>query len=169
MTDLEPLAEAVTEFASRAAEKLRKQGSVAGQVLVFAHTSPFRPGPRFARSRVVPLRRPTADTGLLVAAALAGLQCIYEPGFAIAKAGVMLLDLQPCEFEQSELALEDDPIEDRSRLMFALDALNQRYGKGTVHCGSAGTARQVKSWGMKQERRTPQYTTRWEDVPIARA
>ena len=169
VTDLEPLAEAVTEFASRAAEKLRKQGSVAGQVLVFAHTSPFRPGPRFARSRVVPLRRPTADTGLLVAAALAGLQCIYEPGFAIAKAGVMLLDLQPCEFEQSELALEDDPIEDRSRLMFALDALNQRYGKGTVHCGSAGTARQVKSWGMKQERRTPQYTTRWEDVPIARA
>ena len=169
VTVLEPLAEAVTEFASRAAEKLRKQGSVAGQVLVFAHTSPFRPGPRFARSRVVPLRRPTADTGLLVAAALAALRSIYEPGFAIAKAGVMLLDLQSCEFEQCELALADDPSEDRSRLMFALDALNQRYGKGTVHCGSAGTARQVKSWGMKQERRTPQYTTRWEDVPIARA
>ena len=169
VTDLEPLAEAVTEFASRAAENLRKQGSVAGQVLVFAHTSPFRPGPRFARSRVVPLRRPTADTGLLVAAALAALRSIYEPGFAIAKAGVMLLDLQSCEFEQCELALADDPSEDRSRLMFALDALNQRYGKGTVHCGSAGTARQVKSWGMKQERRTPQYTTRWEDVPIARA
>ena len=169
VTDLEPLAEAVTEFASRAAEKLRKQGSAAGQVLVFAHTSPFRPGPRFARSRVVPLRRPTADTGLLVAAALAALRSIYEPGFAIAKAGVMLLDLQSCEFEQCELGLEDDPSEDRSRLMFALDALNQRYGKGTVHCGSAGTARQVKSWGMKQERRTPQYTTRWEDVPIARA
>lgn len=169
VTDLEPLAEAVTEFASRAAEKLRKQGSAAGQVLVFAHTSPFRPGPRFARSTVVPLRRPTADSGLLVAAALAALKSIFEPGFAIAKAGVMLLDLQSCEFEQSELALEDEPSEDRSRLMTALDALNQRYGKGTVHCGSAGTARQVKSWGMKQERRTPQYTTRWEDVPIARA
>jgi DNA polymerase V len=169
VTDLEPLAEAVTEFASRAAEKLRKQGSVAGQVLVFAHTSPFRPGPRFARSRVVPLRRPTADTGLLVAAALAALKSIYEPGFAIAKAGVMLLDLQSCEFEQAELALDDDCTEDRSRLMTAIDALNQRYGKGTVHCGSAGTARQVKEWGMKQERRTPQYTTRWEDVPVARA
>ena len=26
-----------------------------------------------------------------------------------------------------------------------------------------------KDWGMKQERRTPQYTTRWEDVPVARA
>ena len=106
---------------------------------------------------------------MLAASAKTTLRSIYEPGFAIAKAGVMLLDLQSCEFEQCELALADDPSEDRSRLMFALDALNQRYGKGTVHCGSAGTARQVKSWGMKQERRTPQYTTRWEDVPIARA
>ena len=35
-------------------------------VLVFSHTSPFRPGPRFNRSIVVPLRRPTADTGKLV-------------------------------------------------------------------------------------------------------
>jgi len=24
-------------------------------------------------------------------------------------------------------------------------------------------------WGMKQERRTPQYTTRLEDVPMVRA
>ena len=42
---LDPQIEAVSEFASRAAEKLRKQSSVVGQVLVFVHTSPFRPGP----------------------------------------------------------------------------------------------------------------------------
>lgn len=92
MTDLEPLAEAVTEFASRAAEKLRKQGSAAGQVLVFAHTSPFRPGPRCAlkwcRCAV-----PRLTPGYWWPLRPAGLQCIYEPGFAIAKAGVMLLDL----------------------------------------------------------------------------
>jgi DNA polymerase V len=45
VTHLEPQIEAVSEFASRAAEKLRKQSSVVGQVLVFVHTSPFRPGP----------------------------------------------------------------------------------------------------------------------------
>ncbi|MNY64144.1 DNA polymerase V subunit UmuC [compost metagenome] len=44
ITELPPLVEAVSEFASRAAEKLRKQGSLASQLLVFAHTSPFRPG-----------------------------------------------------------------------------------------------------------------------------
>lgn len=46
VTELLPLVEAVSELASRAAEKLRKQGNLARQLLVFCHTSPFRPGPR---------------------------------------------------------------------------------------------------------------------------
>ena len=56
VTELPPLLEAVSEFASRAAEKLRKQGSLASQLLVFCHTSPFRPGPRFNKSVVVSVR-----------------------------------------------------------------------------------------------------------------
>ena len=76
VSELPPLVEAVSEFASRAAEKLRKQGSLASQLLVFAHTSPFRPGPRFNKSVVVPLHRPTADTGKLVWAAAMGMRRI---------------------------------------------------------------------------------------------
>ncbi|NMM80894.1 DNA polymerase V subunit UmuC [Acidovorax sp. SRB_14] len=169
VTALAPLVEAVSEFASRAAEKLRKQGSLASQLLVFAHTSPFRPGPRFNKSVVVPLRRPTADTGTLVSAAALGMRRIYEPGYPMAKAGVMLLDLIPADVLQRELDLEGDNLRDRTKLMVALDALNGRYGKGTVHSASTGATNKDKHWGMKQERRTPQYTTRWEDVPIARA
>ncbi|MGA0571205.1 Y-family DNA polymerase [Variovorax sp. VNK109] len=169
VTELPPLVEAVSEFASRAAEKLRKQGSLASQLLVFCHTSPFRPGPRFNRSIVVPLRRPTADTGKLVWAASAGMRRIYEPGFKMAKAGVMLLDLMPGSVLQGELDLEDEDHRDRTQLMVALDTLNHRYGKGTVHSGATGGTNKGKDWGMKQERRTPQYTTRWEDVPVARA
>ena len=45
VTELPPLVEAVSEFASRAAEKLRKQGSLASQLLVFCHTSPSGLGP----------------------------------------------------------------------------------------------------------------------------
>ncbi len=169
VTELPPLLEAVSEFASRAAEKLRKQGSLASQLLVFCHTSPFRPGPRFNKSVVVPLRRPTADTGKLVWAAAAGMRRMYEPGYKMAKAGVMLLDLVPGNVLQGELDLEDEDHRDRTQLMVALDALNQRYGKGTVHSGATGGTNRGKDWGMKQERRTPQYTTRWEDVPVARA
>jgi len=169
ITELPPLVEAVSEFASRAAEKLRKQGSLASQVLVFAHTSPFRPGLRFNKSVVVPLRRPTADTGKLVWAATMGMRRMYEPGYKMAKAGVMLLDLVPDAVLQGELELEEEDQRDRTKLMVAMDKLNGRYGNGTVHSASTGGTNKGKEWGMRQERRTPQYTTRWEDVPIARA
>ncbi|NBS03595.1 MAG: Y-family DNA polymerase, partial [Rhizobiales bacterium] len=68
VTELSDLTQAVTEFASRAAEKVRKQHSLASEVMVFIRTSPFRKDPQYSRSIVVPLRRPTADTGAIVQA-----------------------------------------------------------------------------------------------------
>ena len=166
--DYTSLSEAVSEFAGRAAEKLRKQGSVAGMLQVFAHTSPHRTGPRFARAVVVPMRKPTGDTNLIAQAALMGLQRIYEPGFDLIKAGVILMDLTDGNVQQFELAL-DDPGPDRTRLMTALDTLNTRYGKGAVHLAVTGATKAELQWAMRQERRTPQYTTRLADIPIARA
>lgn len=169
VTDLTSLIEAVSEFASRTAEKLRKQCSLAAQLLVFCRTSPFRAGPKFSRSVVVPLRRPTADTALLVQAAVAGMRAIYQPGFQMAKAGVMLLELQPDSRQQLELMLGEVAVPDKTRLMTALDGLNNRYGKGTLMMASTGLAGDRRSWSMKQERRTPRYTTSWEDIPVAHA
>jgi DNA polymerase V len=159
----------VTELASRAAQKLRKQHSVAAQVLCFIRTSPFRAAPQYSRSITVPLRRPSADTALIVGAALAGLRAIYRPGFKMTKAGLMLLDLQSDAVEQHELALEDDGVVGRSHLMEALDGLNLRYGRGTVTMATAGVAGDRRVWSMKQERRTPAYTTDWKDLAVARA
>jgi DNA polymerase V len=167
--ELKDLSEAVTEFASRAAVKLRKQASLVGQVLVFIHTSPFRKDPQYSRSTTVPLRRPSADTAVIVSAALAGLRAIYRPTFKYAKAGVMLLDLQSNTVLQGELDLQDDDDQDRGKLMLALDGLNLRYGRGTVLMASAGLAGDKRSWSMKQERRTPGYTTCWADMPVVRA
>jgi DNA polymerase V len=169
ITELRDVSEAVTEFASRAAEKLRKQNSLANKILVFIRTSPFRPEPQYSRSVIVPMRRPTSDTGDLVASALMGLRAIYRSGFKLAKAGVMLLELQDSSYEQIELDLEQDNATDRSKLMAALDVVNQRFGKGTLHMASAGMAGEKRIWSMKQERRTPCYTTRWEDILEVRA
>ena len=169
ITDLGPLIEAISEFVSRAAEKLRRQSSLASQILVFAHTSPHRPGPRFNRSITVPLRRPTDDTARLAHAALVGVRSIYEPGYQLIKAGVMLLDLVPENVQQAELNLEQDTGPDRTRLMSALDALNGRYGKGTLHVASTGIPGEARQWGMRQERRTPNYTTNLMEIPVARA
>ncbi len=172
VTELTPLIEAVSEFASRAAEKLRKQKSHANQVLVFVRTSPFRPGPSYSQSIVVPLIRPTADTGQLVQAAASGMRAIYQPGYAMAKAGVMLLELQPDDRVQGELALEEastEAPEKSSQLMTALDQVNRKFGKGTLKVASTGLDGDRREWVMKQERRTPRYTTDWRDVPVVRA
>lgn len=168
VTQLSQLLEAVTEFATRAAVKLRDQRSLANQVMVFAHTSPFRKVPRFSRSSVVPLAKPTADTRVLVAAASAGIRRIFEPGFQLSKAGVMLLDLQSDSVTQGtlELGAEDS---DQSCLMSTLDAVNSKYGRGTISIASAGTAQQKKDWQMRQERRTPAYTTNWKELAIVHA
>lgn len=166
----EPLAEAVSEFASRAAEKLRKQSSHASEILVFIRTSPFRKDPQYSRSMIVPMRRPTDDTSAIVGAALMGLRAIYQPGYRLAKAGVMLLDIQPASREQFELDLGEPTAErDRSRLMKVMDSVNGRWGKGTVKVGSGRVGAAPRDWGMKQDRRTPAYTTEWSDMPTAKA
>lgn len=171
VTGLPELQEAISEFTSRAAEKLRKQRHLAGQVLVFARTSPFRDGPRFSRSVVVPLVRPSADSTELASAASKGLRHIYEPGFQLAKAGVMLLDLVPDSFVQGELDWGEQGSDqrDRSKLMRAMDSVNDRFGKRTVLLGSSGLSQGADTWGMRQLRMTPGYTTKWSDAPMVRA
>ncbi len=62
-------------------------------------------------------------------------------------AGVMLLDLVPGNVLQGELDLEEEDHRDRTKLMVALDTLNQRYGKGTVHSGATGGDEQGQGLG----------------------
>ena len=172
ITTLPPLIEAVSEFASRAAEKLRYGNQRAGAVQVFVHTSPFRPGPRFNKSATIQLHPPTSDTTLLVNAVVAGLRRIYEPGFLLAKAGVMLLDLCSATTQlQSDLLFEAPCTKrDHNQLMEVVDRINARYGKSTVHVASTGhTQKDGAGWRMRQERRTPRYTTQQGEIPIARA
>lgn len=167
--ELRGLVEAVTDFASRAAEKLRAQAHHACRVLVFIHTSPFRRSERqYSRAVTVPLRLPTSDTTHLVRAAVHGLRAIYRDGYNIAKAGVHLLELQPAGVEQAELAF-DEATNGRDRLMQAMDGVNSRFGRGTLQLASAGTPSQRHEWTMRQGLRTPAYTTRVEDIPVALA
>lgn len=174
VNELSGLKEAVTEFASNVAMKLRRQHSLASQLMVFIRTSPFRKDLQYSRSIVVPLRRPTSDTGTLVQAAHMGLSAIYRAGYKFAKAGVMVLELQPEHILQGELDLESGDADlqeqvEKSQLMATLDSINWRFGRGTMKMASAGLASDKRVWAMKQERRTPGYTTCVADMPIARA
>jgi DNA polymerase V len=180
VTSVDGVVEAVSEFAARAAEKLRQQGSLAGAVNVFFMTSPFRKHDRQHHASVtVPLVRPTADTRHLVGTAAGAVHRLYRAGHNYAKAGVMLMDLQDAGVQQGELDLFSqadretgkDPGAGRTRLMDAMDSLNRRFGRDSVRIGSqaaASNGAQTRSWSVKQERRTPRYTTRWDEMPVVR-
>jgi DNA polymerase V len=181
VTEVAGIVEAVSEFASRASEKLRAQDSVAGAVNVFFLTSPFRPNDRqHSVSVTVPLVRPTSDSRILITAAVEAVKREFRAGFNYSKAGAMLLDLQPASQVQGELDLfsvakaPEPHGKDKGRpaLMEAMDALNLRFGRDSVRLGSATLASngaEVRSWSTKQERRTPRYTTRWDEMPLVRA
>jgi DNA polymerase V len=66
---LPDLQEAVTGYATRAAEKLCRQASVAGAVHVFIGTGPFREkDPQYSQGMTIPLPDATNDTMKLVKA-----------------------------------------------------------------------------------------------------
>jgi DNA polymerase V len=48
--------------------------------------------------------------------------------------------------------------------MKALDTVNDRFGKGALQMASAGIAKEKHLWSMKQQRKTPSYTTNWTDI-----
>lgn len=162
VSDLTSLREAVSSFATRAAEKLRAQCSSCARVLVFIMTSPHAPGPQYSNSVVVSLVVPSHSTLELVGAALQGLSAIYQPGFLYAKAGVILMELVPQGVVQGQLGLNSSS----SGLMDAMDAINRRFGRGAIGVGSSLGEGQ---WKMRQGMLSPGYTTRLSDIPIARA
>jgi DNA polymerase V len=176
VTDLPTLIEVVSQFTSQVARKLRDQGSAAGAVHVFITTSPYRRNDRqHAPSATLPLRRPSADTRVLISAAVQALRSVFRTGFNYAKAGVMLVDLQPQAQEHTTPDLFDIGPEpeattgERSDLMSELDALNQRFGRHAVSVASAAHRAGPSAHASKQDRRSPRYTTRIDEIAVARA
>jgi DNA polymerase V len=87
------------------------------------------------------------------------LLAIYRPGHAFAKAGVLLLELQPETLVQGHL-FEQRDTERSKRLMQTVDHLNRRFGARTVQYAAAELE---KDWGMKQGMRSPRWTTCWKE------
>ena len=166
LTALRPINDALVSFVGRAGEKLRRQGLMAGQVLVFVTTNRFSARqPFYANSATLRLPYPTDFTPDLVEAATQLLERLYRPGFHYQTCGVMLLDLSPVTRVQADLF----DARDRAReawLMRALDSLNTDYGARTVRVGNVGGKR--PAWAMRQAFRSPRYTTRWRELPVVR-
>lgn len=163
VTKLADLQEAITAYASRAAEKLRHQEQVAEAMVVFARTSPFKPG-YFRQSATVQFPIATNYTPAIVEAARNAMERIYEPGREFQKAGVLMVGLCPETIIQGHLWEKDEEWEKRKRLMAAMDEVNDRFGRGTLEIAASGLR---QTWRMQSKWRSPRYTTCWAELPIA--
>lgn len=166
VSDPHAIKAALTHHISRAAEKLRAQQSVCAHVYVMLRTNPFREqDQQYRRTTLVPLEHASADTGVLMKAALNGLRQIFVPGLKYHKCGVMLGELEPAGIQQTDLfAPVDDP--KRLRLMSLMDSINKTQGSGTLHLASTKLS---AAWQMRAGDRSPRYTTCWDELPIVYA
>ena len=161
--DLPSLEEAVASYVSMAAEKLRRQHSLAGMLQVYLRTNPHRTdAPQYQQGLTVPLPTPTDDTLRLITVARWALKKIYRPGYAYQKAGVVLMNLCDAGTVQGDLFSNR---QDNPRLMQAMDRINATWGRGTLRSAAEGID---KEWTMKREKKSPAYTTRWDQLPEAR-
>lgn len=166
ITDLKRMEQAVSTYACRGSEKLRAQGLVVNQIVVFLQTNNFNPKhPQYFPSKSVNLTVATADSRRLVRAAVWGLGCIWRDGYQYKKAGVLFNDLhKPDEAQLNMFLKADDP--KSARLMQALDKVNHEYGRNTLSLAAAGIK---PSWSLRANFHSPRYTTRWDELFTAQA
>jgi len=165
VTEFDDLAESVSYFATKAAEKLRQDGSLAASVCVYIRTNPFNEKePQYQRSMIVPLGQPSDDTTKLVKASLIGLKAIYRTGFRYKKTGVLLMGLQPKDSVQATLFDDTAKQAKSASMMSVMDSINRKMGKGSMTIAASGIQHR---WAMRRERKTPNYTTDWDELPEA--
>lgn len=169
--DLANMKEALASHAARAAQKLRHDSLVASHLTVFMQRDRFGdndevlPRAEYESAAIADLGGWTADTRRLVGAAMAIAERLFRPG-GYKKCGVLLPYL---EAEASApRSLFDRPDPRSGRLMQALDAITAEHGRGAVRLAAEGI-QTGKGWEMAQNRRSPRYTTRIEDLPVVTA
>ena len=162
--ELSALKEAVATYASRAAEKLRRQYSAAKLIEVFVMVSTTAPGTTSYRTEsrhsAASLPCATSYTHELIRYALPLVDQLYRPGLKHIKAGVILGDLVPDTSIQGNLFAATGGHQHR-QLMEAIDNINFSQRNDLVKYAASGLKR---NWKMRQELRSLRYTTRWEEL-----
>lgn len=164
LTEYSELSEALSEFCTRAAEKLRRQQSVTSCITVFIRTNPFsQQEPQYQRSATLRLSAATQDTRTIIGTAKRLLKEIFRVGYGYQKCGVQLSQIEPHNMAgQGDLFdFTDDQVRKENRLLMeTLDRINHRYPK-SISVAATGVN---KAWKPKAEWVSPAYTTNWEEL-----
>lgn len=167
VTTLPEMKQAVASYISKAAEKLRVEDAVASVVYVTIITNKHKEREQqYYATGLTTLSSPTAYTPELVRAGFKVLKDIFKEGHKYKKAMVMLGGIVP---EAKIPAGLFDNLEQKQKelfLMKRIDKLNQHLGAAKIKIGVTGFKHR---WRVKAERRSPLYTTEWDQLLTVKA
>lgn len=164
---LEHLKASVAFFAAGCANKLRGQGSVAGEITIFVSSNFFREDlPQYYNAASWKFPVGTADTLEITDAALKLVEEIYRPGIKYKKSGVILNDISPDTAVQQILFDGIRNRWERLNLSRSIDLINRKYGLKTIGLAVEGTHNDP--WKVKCEHRSGNYLTDLEDILTVR-
>lgn len=160
VTELEELMQAISAYATRAAEKVRRQGSLASILEVFVETNPHHNEPYYAKKAFVTLPQPTDYAPDLIHYAKQALKKIFRQGLRYKKVGVLLGELVSRDCFQPDLFSQGN-ISKQKKLMALMDKMNDKYGKKVLIIAAEGLE---QPWKMQRAHCSKHFTTRWEDL-----
>jgi DNA polymerase V len=168
VTNLADLKEAVSVYAERALQKLESQQTACRTIGVFIRTDPHQPQSFYSNVQYVTLSYATYNPIEVIEQAQLLVEQIYLPGYEYQKVGVFLSGFEG--IEQHQLSLFEMPeqrqIQNNKHEKIAQILANsqKRYGSKKVSCAvSEGNS----GWRMRSAYRSPEYTTNWNDIPLA--
>ena len=165
VTTAQSLRKAISIFAVKASEKIRKQNQLAKRITIFANTSPYKPN-FYSQSATVNLITETNNTKDILRASLDLTNEIFKPNRLFIKAGVILQNLQSAHYLQQSLLIESNKKENEktNRLTKIIDQINRRYGDETISWAICGTRKKSETGPVALSLRA---TTRINEIPIA--
>ncbi|WP_205626075.1 Y-family DNA polymerase [Photobacterium aquae] len=164
---IDELRAALAFHCQRAGEKLRRQGSQALVVGVFLRTNRYKDLPQHNISSAVPLACASQDSYRFLDSALVQLAKIYRPGYEYQKIGVILDELTDANNDHFQLDMFDTSAlaeMKRRDLMAITDQMNARFKNGIKPASVIGST----NWHMRQAYRSNRWTTRIDELQIAR-
>lgn len=164
-TELEQIEEAAAMHAATVAVKLRQQKSMAMMLTIYLRTNKHNEKhDQHYPSITVKVPFATNSTHELTKICTQALRAIYQPGYNYLKTGVRATGIIPAGEVQYNLFSNYDNSK-QVTLSGLMDAINVRYGRGALRIAAEGYA---KTWKMKQEFLSKQYTTNWNDIIVAK-
>ncbi len=170
VSEWQEIEEALATYATRTAEKLRRQHSAAYGVSVFLlkKTPPQTDISHYHHGRqvsgYVKLDNPSNLTPDIIKAVVTLGKSLFEQGELYKKAGVILSDFVPDNALQTNLFVAPRD-QNRKKLMNVIDNMNAAFRDDILKFATSGTQ---KNWKMRSERRSKRYTTRWDELCLVR-